>query len=422
LPLLDGSDPDTHRDGTDLAGRSILAIGDVLAGGSIIEGRLAALAMSVTAVSGAHAGIDALSAAVVAGRPFDLALLDFDASQLEGPALARRIRAEPWGADIPLVMVIASGDERAAASDAGIDAYLMRPVRDDRLRRALAGALLAVPDAGRPAPRPPARSAHAAPGRLLLVEDNQVNQIVTRAMLERMGHDVDLACNGLEAVAMWSEREYAAIFMDCQMPKLDGYGAAQRIRALEAGGGRVPIVAITANVMKGDRERCLAAGMDDYLGKPIKYEALRDTLAGWGMPGGARQGFTADVSPAAPAGPTRLCDPVTARRLHEDFPPEVLSRLVTLFVRHTPPALDALAAAVAARDDEMLWRTAHKLKGSCRAVGAAAMELLCTELEACGSGREANDAGELLGQLRETFGPTVEVVRAELAAAVASAG
>jgi CheY-like chemotaxis protein len=427
LPLLDGSDPGAHLDGTELAGRSILAIGDALASGSILEDRLAELDASVNIASGADAGIDALSAAAAAGRPFDLALLDFDPSQLEGPALARRIRTEAWGADIPLVMVISSGNERAAARDGGIDAYLMRPVRADRLQRALAGALLTAPDAGRPAPRPPAssagsaRGARGARGRLLLVEDNQVNQIVTRAMLERMGHDVDVACNGLEAVAMWSEREYAAIFMDCQMPKLDGYGAAQRIRALEAGGGRVPIVAITANVMKGDRERCLAAGMDDYLGKPIKYEALRDALAGWGMPEGAWQGSTPDGWHAVPAGPTRLCDPVTTRRLHEDFPPEVLSRLVTLFVRHTPPALDTLAAAVAAGDDETLWRAAHKLKGSCRAVGAAAMELLCAELEASGRGRDTDGAAELLGQLRETFGPTVEVVRAELAAAVASA-
>jgi PAS domain S-box-containing protein len=421
LPLRDASGPGAPVDGTELAGCSILAIGDAPATGAIIEGQLAALGVSATTVPDADAGLDALSAAVVAGQPFDLAMLDFDESPMEGPALARRIRAEPRGGDIPLVMVISSGNERAAARDAGIDAYLMRPLRHDRLHRALAGALVSVPGDGRPAPSPPASSAGGARGRLLVVEDNQVNQLVTRAMLERMGHEVDVAGDGLEAVAMWSAREYAAIFMDCQMPKLDGYGATQRIRALEAGGARVPIVAITANVMTGDRERCLAAGMDDYLGKPIRYEALRDALAGWGLPGTAPDGSAAGDPLADPAGPTGLCDPVTATRLHEEFPPDVLSRLVALFVKHTPPALDALAAALAAGDDETLWRTAHKLKGSCRAVGATAMALLCAELEACGRRRQTSGAAQLLAQLRETFGPTVEVVRAKLAAAVAAA-
>jgi CheY-like chemotaxis protein/HPt (histidine-containing phosphotransfer) domain-containing protein len=336
-------------------------------------------------------------------------MLDFNMPHMDGVALARKVRAEPWGADIRLVMLISSGNERVAARDAGVDTYLTKPVRHDRLARALTRRARARAQG--------ARAGRAAGGdvtlggdeRILVVEDNQVNQLVARAMLERMGHRVDVACDGLEAVAMWGARDYAAIFMDCQMPKLDGYAASKRIRALEAGASRVPIIAITANVMTGDRERCTASGMDDYLPKPIKLEALRAALARWTGQGRARKALAAEA-PDGPTVPIRLFDPLTAARLREDFAPEVLGRLVNLFVEHTPPELDALAAAAEAGDSEALWRVAHRLDGSCRAVGAAAMELICAEHEALGRSGETGGGAALVEELRAAFQPTVDVV------------
>ncbi|HYP47390.1 MAG TPA: ATP-binding protein [Thermoleophilaceae bacterium] len=121
----------------------------------------------------------------------------------------------------------------------------------------------------------------AAPELLLVVEDNKVNQLVAKVMLERMGHRVDVARDGLEAVSMWGAGRYGAVLMDCQMPRLDGYDATERIRVMEAGSQHTPIIAITASAMKGDRERCLEAGMDDYLTKPIEAEELREVLGRW---------------------------------------------------------------------------------------------------------------------------------------------
>jgi PAS domain S-box-containing protein len=419
LPLPALSDPLQPVDGIALAGRTILAVDDNPTNLAIFNGQLAALGVAVTTAADGEAALGALRSAVAAGTPFDLAMLDFNMPHMDGVALARKVRAEPWGADIRLVMLISSGNERVAARDAGVDTYLTKPVRHDRLARALTSALARVPKARAPVELPAATSPSAADERILVVEDNQVNQLVARAMLERMGHRVDVACDGLEAVAMWGARDYAAIFMDCQMPKLDGYAASKRIRALEAGASRVPIIAITANVMTGDRERCTASGMDDYLPKPIKLEALRAALARWTGQGRARKALAAEA-PDGPTVPIRLFDPLTAARLREDFAPEVLGRLVNLFVEHTPPELDALAAAAEAGDSEALWRVAHRLDGSCRAVGAAAMELICAELEALGRSGETGGGAALVEDLRAAFQPTVDVVRAELAAAAAT--
>jgi len=417
VPLLAASGPVEPVDGTALTGRSILAVDDNATNLTIVKGQLTALGVSATTVSDGDAALGELRAAVDAGRPFDLAMLDFNMPQMDGLTLARRIRAEPWGAAIRLVMLISSGNEREAAREAGVDTYLTKPVRHDRLARALTSALESAPKARLPVGSPAVAPVRPTTGRLLVAEDNQVNQLVARAMLERMGYRVDVACDGLEAVEMWGAGDYAAIFMDCQMPKLDGYGATQRIRALETDGTRVPIIAVTANVMTGDRERCLASGMDDYLAKPIKYDALRAALTRWIEQGSTCTASAVKGSNSVPPVPTGLFDPVTASRLHDDFPPEVLRRLVSLFVEHTPPAIDAIAAAVANDDPEALWRAAHRLEGSCRAVGAAAMEQHCAELEARGRRRETSGCAVLVEQLRTAFAPTVEIVRSELAAA-----
>ena len=173
--------------------------------------------------------------------------------------------------------------------------------------------------------------------------------------------------------------------------------------------------------MEGDRERCLAAGMDDYLAKPFGDAAMREALARWTGPDVAFGAAGPDNWPAGATVPTRLFDPVTARRLHEDFPPEVLRRLATLFVEHTPGAIEAIAAAVAEDDADALWRAAHRLKGSCRAVGAAMMQQYCSELEASGRRGDTSAGADLVEELRDVFEPTVEVVRLELAATTSAA-
>ena len=203
--------------------------------------------------------------------------------------LARAIRAEPGTASVPLALLTSLGQTgwRDEQAELGLVGMLTKPVRQSQLRAWLASVLgaparpaAAVTGTTTPVQEP---SADAAVPRILVAEDNGVNQRVVVRMLERLGYCVDVVANGAEAVDAAARLAYAAILMDCQMPEMDGYEATIMIRAREAltaerGGRRLPIIALTANAMADDRDRCLAAGMDDYLAKPLRPAALATTL------------------------------------------------------------------------------------------------------------------------------------------------
>ena len=215
----------------------------------------------------------------------------------------------------------------------------------------------------------------AVAGRVLVAEDNPVNQLVIRGMLDKRGYDYDIVGDGHEALARLESGDYAALLMDVQMPQLDGFEATARIRAREGADQRLPIVAMTASAMEGDRERCLAAGMDDYISKPLRPDQLDAVLERW-------LGHTgAPVASAASNGDRNgLIDAGRVQRFRDDYP-EIADRLVALFADTTPPLLQQLTNAVHASDDEAVRRLAHKLKGSCQNVGAVRMAALCRELE-----------------------------------------
>jgi CheY-like chemotaxis protein len=282
LPVAD--DPGESSATADLTDRRIIVVDDNSTNRTILDGQLTAMGALVTTVAGGAEALVALHAAAGGQRPIELAILDLDMPQMDGVELTHRMRAQACGAELPVIMLASSGGGRAAAHDAGIETYLIKPVRHERLARALATALPAAgPVSPARIPGPGAAAPPVAPGamRLLVVEDNPVNQLVARAMLERRGYRVDVARDGLEAVSTFQVGRYGAIFMDCQMPRLDGYDTTERIRSMEVGDQHVPIIAMTANAMQGDRERCLTAGMDDYLTKPIDSDELREALARW---------------------------------------------------------------------------------------------------------------------------------------------
>jgi two-component system sensor histidine kinase/response regulator len=313
---------------------------------------------------------------------------------------------------VKLVMLTSSGDRREAARDVGIEHYLTKPVRRARLLATVADVLAGGEASGdeirRPAPPVPARrrSGGAGPGsrrRVLVAEDNEVNQLVVEGLLARRGIASDLARNGREALAMLAERPYDLVLMDCQMPELDGYETTAAIRAGEAGDNvaEIRIVAMTANAMTGDRERCLAAGMDDYLAKPLRGEELDGALQRWAgvVPAGAA------AAPAPVAAVEALVDEARVRTFRDDYP-EIAGRLVDLFVEATPPILADLRDAVHDGDDERVRRAAHKLKGSCQNIGATLMATLCVELEG-----DTAAAGRL-DELGAAFAPTESAIRA----------
>jgi CheY-like chemotaxis protein len=245
--------------------------------------------------------------------------------------------------------------------------------------------------------------------RVLVAEDNPVNQLVIETMLFKRGFTVDIAGDGAEALAKLAHGHYAAVFMDCQMPNVDGYEATARIRAQERGDERLPVIAMTAHAMAGDRERCLAAGMDDYLSKPLRPELLDEVLERWlgvaiDEPAGSEP---ADRDEAIDG----LIDAARMRTFREDYP-DIVEQLLQLFVDSTPELLDELRAAVDGGDADERGRAAHKLKGSCQNIGATFMATLCVALE-----RDGVDPAATLAQLDDAFVSTEAALRRELTVA-----
>jgi CheY-like chemotaxis protein/HPt (histidine-containing phosphotransfer) domain-containing protein len=315
------------------------------------------------------------------GPRYDAALLDMQMPETEGFELARAIGAEAALASIPLLMLSSWGRTSAEAAPAiGIAAYLTKPVRATRLREELIRALARAPaTVAAPAMRALEGSGEAAGAplrrlRVLVAEDNAVNQRVVIRMLETAGCRVDAVANGREAVDAIARLPYDLVFMDCQMPEMDGYEATRLIRATErehASGHHVPIVALTANALQGDREQCLAAGMDDYLAKPITKQAFVASLRRWG----AQNGPPADGSIDA----TALAE--LAAIDGGPGQPNLLAELLDLFREDTPVRLAALRAALESGNADGMREGAHALKGSCASLGLRHLQELCATLE-----------------------------------------
>jgi CheY-like chemotaxis protein/HPt (histidine-containing phosphotransfer) domain-containing protein len=225
-----------------------------------------------------------------------------------------------------------------------------------------------------------AEMASAAP--ILVVEDNAINQQVACGWLHKLGYRADVAGNGFEALEAVGRIRYGAVLMDCQLPELDGFAATAEIRRREGDGPHVPIIAMTANAMRGDRERCLAAGMDDYLSKPVKPEHLEQVLQRW-MANPPPIGPTAVAAPEPELGDASLDPEILTRLVHLNRPgrPNLLSDLIRQFLEDTPRQLAALREAAERTDTRALAEGAHALKGAASHFGAERLAGLCQQLE-----------------------------------------
>jgi CheY-like chemotaxis protein len=256
-----------------LEGKRILVVDDNAVNREIVVRQARAWGMEAVAATGAR---DAL-ALIAAGGDFDVALLDMVMPEMDGIALAREIRRER--PDLPLLLLTSLGRLRQARAAGEFAAQLVKPIKTSQLFDALMGVFGQADEA---APTAPAvaveRTAPSSSLRILLAEDNPVNQKVALLVLEKLGYQADVAANGLEAIAALEERQYDAVLMDVQMPELDGLAAARRICARWPRESRSRIIAMTANAMAQDRDACFAAGMDDYVAKPIRPEALAEVL------------------------------------------------------------------------------------------------------------------------------------------------
>ena len=292
-PTVSGPVPEV-----DLSHLRVLAVDDLEVNRRILSEQLGSLGMRPEVAASGPEALECLRAGVASNDPHAIAVVDYQMPGMDGAQLGHAIKADESIADTVLVLLTSSGQRGDARrlGEAGFAGYLSKTTCRDTLRDVLAtvwadaqtGRLdvrlvtrhsvaearagfseWSVPDAARPE------------RRVLVAEDNIVNQKVAKRMLEKLGCVVDVAANGEEAVDMWSKLPYDLVLMDCQMPELDGYAATGVIREREADGLRTPIVAMTANAMEGDRDRCLEAGMDDYIAKPIRVEICREMLERW---------------------------------------------------------------------------------------------------------------------------------------------
>jgi CheY-like chemotaxis protein len=276
-----------------LHGLRALCVDDNATNRALVDAQLHAWGMKVDCVAESPRVLDHLRLGARENRPYDLAILDYQMPEMDGLELAKAIKSDPDLAGIRLVMLTSFGDRaiRAEARAIGIEGYLDKPIRQLQLLACIAtamGAGAAPAAASRGVPLDDLAAIRGrANHRVLVVEDNIVNQKVAVRMLEKLGCRVDVVANGLEAVQASAVIAYSCIFMDCQMPEMDGFEATSAIRERELGseGPGVPIIAMTANVMQGDRERCLAAGMNGYVGKPVKHSDLAVMLRAWAQPG-----------------------------------------------------------------------------------------------------------------------------------------
>ena len=256
----------------------------------ILAAQMGGWSMDVTTASGAAEGLSLLRAAHAAHRPYDVILLDYQMPGIDGLDLARIMRADPALAATPIFLLTPyqAGRTQEEAARAGVDVQMTTAVRLHSLWESL-GRLLTepqrVPAAAPPQPSESKPAAARKPAaRLLLVEDHSGNRKVALKILDRLGYACDIATDGEEALSAIRSQPYDLVLMDVQMPRMDGLEATAAIRQLEGGARPVRIVAMTANAMVGDRDRCLAAGMDDYLSKPFRYRELEDVLKRWLTP------------------------------------------------------------------------------------------------------------------------------------------
>jgi two-component system, sensor histidine kinase and response regulator len=283
---LDGTAARRRLLAPQLADKRILVVDDNATNRQIFSAYLRSWRCRSSEAATPDLALEVLRKAAAAGEPFDAVLTDFQMPEMSGIDLGRVIKGDPTIASTHLVLHTSVGNlgSLQSARDVGFGGHLTKPVRPSHLHTLLVSLLCdrgpAVELPTGPIPATPACS-HTTPSRILVAEDNPVNQRVVLRMLEKLGFSADAVASGAEALESLTRWPYGLVLMDCQMPDVDGYEATRAIRSRENGSGRIPVVALTASALQGDRERCLAAGMDDYLTKPVKLSDLARAIERW---------------------------------------------------------------------------------------------------------------------------------------------
>jgi two-component system sensor histidine kinase/response regulator len=390
----------------DLRGMRVLVVDDNATNRRILEEILRRWNARPACAAGADEALAMIRQAHEAGRPFPVVLTDSNMPDVDGFALAERIRGEQ-GFSSTVIMMLTSGDrpgDIARCEDLNIASYMLKPIKQTELHEGLSMALRG------PVDEEPARDARAAtqdlqmtPMRILLAEDSLVNQKLAVALLEKYGHSVCVANNGREALAALESQGFDLVLMDVQMPEMDGYEATALIREREKRTGEhVLIVAMTAHAMQGDRQRCLDAGMDEYVSKPIRVAQLFDTIKSV-----CREREDSEKSSDSTGGAqywTQALDAVGGDH-------DLLKVLTESVVDEAPRMMDAVRRSVRDRDPDGLQSAAHTLKGAIRYFGNSEAFTEAIRLEEMGQDGNLEEAPGLLARLEVEIESLVSALR-----------
>jgi CheY-like chemotaxis protein/HPt (histidine-containing phosphotransfer) domain-containing protein len=405
----------------DIRGVHILVVDDNATNREVLTAQLGAWGVRPNAVSSGPAALLALARAIDAGDPFAAAILDMQMPGMDGADLARAIKADQALASTRLVLMTSIGERGEARhmEEIGFAAYLVKPARQsdlfDSLSAVLAGTAMARP--GRHiVTRHALHEMRRGAVRILLAEDNVTNQQVALGILKKLGLRADAVADGAEAIRALETIPYDLVLMDVQMPEVDGIEATRRIR--DPGSAvlnhDIPIIAMTAHAMQGDRERCLTAGMNDYVPKPISPQVLAEALDRWlprdsastpaGRPAGhgaAGPGRSAAAAPAEPAPDVVFDRAGMLARLMDD---EDLARTVAIgFMEDIPKQIDALRMCLGAGNAPDALRVAHSIKGASANVGGEALRAEASEVEAAAAVGDLDGALTRLPELESRF-------------------
>jgi signal transduction histidine kinase/ligand-binding sensor domain-containing protein/CheY-like chemotaxis protein/HPt (histidine-containing phosphotransfer) domain-containing protein len=401
-----------------LNNRRALIVDDNATNRKVLRLQLARLGIESRSADSAKAALEELTDGFDRHEKFDLAVLDYMMPACDGLELARQIVADGRFRDMRLVLLTSAQAVRAGGDIAalGFSAYVLKPVSNRELQETLHRVLsMQSPQAfgnTQSIVIAPPKTESPATGHVLLADDNRVNQKVALGALQRMGLKVDVANNGEEAVAAWATGIFDLILMDCQMPVMDGYQAAREIRSRENGAKRIPIIALTADAMKGTEQLCREAGMDDYLTKPIDRDRLSEVISRYLSRSEAPPLFAARDEPS-PHRETSV-EPVDWNRLMltADNDREFAGELVQLFIESGDSVLEEISDALARGDMVALGRAAHSLKGSSANMCASPTSEAAARLESAAGAGAAADIAELELQLRAETRRAMEYLRA----------
>ncbi len=417
----------------------ILFVNDNLKNQATLEHYATAWGVRSSSASSSHQTLEALHAAAKDNQSYDLAIIDQQLPDLDGYTLAHRIKTDPLLSNTRLILLTSLGHRGDAqqAHQVGFIGYLSKPIHQSQLWQCIAMAMGHTTAHEKPStfPNPNIITKHTineqdslARMRILVAEDNLVNQKVIVKMLGKFGCQVDVVNNGQEALEAFSQHSYSLILMDCQMPEMDGYQATREIRKYEIEGQsqqrdtcsevrdthHIPIIAVTANTLKGDREKCLESGMDDFLSKPLTVEALKETLYRWTTQE-QTESVVSSSSIQRDGSNSTISIPTTSdvdeqphldmhilnelRELGGDEDPNFLASVIDQFVQDIPRHLENIGRAIEQQNADNLMKAAHAFKGSCRNIGATVLADVCFALEQLGRKGTTDGATQILEQI-----------------------